>query len=82
MGSVHPLHAFFQCCDWRGALFTAFWGKTLLVLTTLPVTVRAPFLAPRSPCIFPTGPCANSTQWEMGQLCRSLLQTICLLLSL
>lgn len=51
MGSVHPLHACFQCSDLRGALFTAFWGKTLLVLTTLLVTVTAPFLDSSSPTL-------------------------------
>lgn len=51
MGSVHPLHAFFQCSDLRGVLFKAFWGKTLLVLTILPMTVRAPFLDSSSPTL-------------------------------
>lgn len=51
MGSVHPLHDFFQCSNLRDVLFTAFRGETLLVLITLPVTVRAPFLDSSSPTL-------------------------------
>lgn len=51
MGSVHPLYVFFQCFGLRGAWFAAFWDKTLLVLTTLPVTDRAPFLDSSSPTL-------------------------------
>lgn len=83
MGSVHPLHVFFQCFGLRGAWFAAFWGKTLLVLTTLPVTDRAPFLDSSSPTLpLPSWSLCQQRSVGDGTIMQVPAQTICLLPSL